>query len=327
MDTKKLPLKLYKYRAFNTNSLRLLCRDEVYYANPNSFNDPLDCKPTIHIDTNRVYLLEKLYYRMLIKACDKNQLSYQMLQTAYDKEPTLTEIKKRMAKEIKEQALKEIRNERYMSTEIGDFKTEPTAEEYYIRRLVSAIQLLLDKEMASRGVLSLSERWDCPLMWSHYSDEHRGICLEYDTSQNLCSQIKSVDYQGPRSINLTDLIEWKLHKSVEAEDSILNTYFFTKARDWEYEEEWRDIYLSNGSKPSPFRISGVYFGLRCDIAVKTSIVNLLYKFIQRISFYELYELKNEFRLERRKVDIDETLACGVELAGGLIDMPFIVENI
>ncbi|PKN33198.1 MAG: hypothetical protein CVU61_14370 [Deltaproteobacteria bacterium HGW-Deltaproteobacteria-19] len=35
---------LYKYRAFNIHSLSILINRKVWFANPNSFNDPFDCK-------------------------------------------------------------------------------------------------------------------------------------------------------------------------------------------------------------------------------------------------------------------------------------------
>ena len=295
LDMKQLPKKLYKYRTFNTNSIRLLCNDEIYYANPDVFNDPLDCKPTIKTDIYQVELLEDLYKEMFNSAQDKKEISCRILQTAYDEETTATEIIDRINEVIKERGIKEIENKRYMSTELADEISKQEVDDHYIENLVSNIKRLLDNEMASRGVLSLAERWDCPLMWSHYADEHRGICIEYEMSENICSNIKNVNYKGPRNIKLTDLIDWKLHKSTKAEKNILNTYFFTKATDWEYEKEWRDIHISNGIKPAPFRISGVYFGLRCDNAVRTSIVSLPFKNINSISFYNLYA--NEFDLE------------------------------
>ena len=57
------PQKLYKYRSFNSYTLRLLCEDEVYYANPRSFNDPLDCNPTIQNDLD-INSLKNLYQKM-----------------------------------------------------------------------------------------------------------------------------------------------------------------------------------------------------------------------------------------------------------------------
>ena len=53
MPEKNIPKKLFKYRAFNVDTLRLFSFWEVYYADPAKFNDPLDCCPTIQIDVDR----------------------------------------------------------------------------------------------------------------------------------------------------------------------------------------------------------------------------------------------------------------------------------
>ncbi len=38
---------LYKYRNYNSRSLSMLKNKEIYFSNPNSFNDPVDCKINI----------------------------------------------------------------------------------------------------------------------------------------------------------------------------------------------------------------------------------------------------------------------------------------
>jgi len=274
------PKRLYKYRAFNVNSLRLLTGAEVYYANPAKFNDPLDSSPTIQIDTDRLPL-QKLCYRMLLNAHGK------------------------------EYALREMQNHQYMSTEYGDYKVSPEADAYYMRRLASDVKNLLYEDVGKRGVLSLAARWDCPLMWSHYADEHRGLCIEYDTSGGACPEIQPVNYRKPRSIKVSDLVDWKINKLAAAERSILDTFFFSKASQWRYEKEWRDIRLSAGSSPAPYRISAIYFGLRCDVSVITTIVKLHVSAEPAINFYDIYPLDDSFRLKRRLVDTDEIEATGL----------------
>jgi len=68
----KLPKKLYKYRKFNTSTLRLLSQAEVYCADPQTFNDPLDCRPVIRVDTD-VPTLVKVRYRILVLARGKDK--------------------------------------------------------------------------------------------------------------------------------------------------------------------------------------------------------------------------------------------------------------
>lgn len=58
------PARLYKYRDFSVNTLRMLTHAEVFYASPSAFNDPLDSNPTIEVDID-VPALEHLLKKML----------------------------------------------------------------------------------------------------------------------------------------------------------------------------------------------------------------------------------------------------------------------
>ena len=138
---------LYKYRSFGVNSLRELCQSEVHFSDPKKFNDPLDCSPTLINDVG-LEDLEKLCHRMIEKNYDEDR------------------------------ANSEIQNYRYLSTEYGDYRTDPEVQKYYVRMISDEIKRQLDQMMKSRGVLSLSSLWNSPLMWSHYADEHKGICIE-----------------------------------------------------------------------------------------------------------------------------------------------------
>lgn len=210
-----------------------------------------------------------------------------------------------------EKAKRAILELRYSSKWCEDNEdTDTRAENRYKQLLIRGIERLLDAEMNSWGVLCLAEDWNCPLMWSHYADKHRGLCIEYDMHKSSCPGIKPVDYRCPRGIKITELIEWKLHNSSQAKKNVLDTYFFTKSPSWGYEKEWRDICETSGIKSAPFRISGVYFGLRCDAAVRKSIVMLCANANWLITCYDLYQLEDG-SLDRQSVNPDEVKACGV----------------
>lgn len=202
-----MPRRLYKYRPFNVFCLRLLTHAEVSYSNPRTSNDPLDCDPTIEVDINR-NALERLCYTFLRQ--------------------TQTE----------DQATSEIYNYRYISSEYGDFRTESHVEDYLKRMLAQRIKDELDRELWSKGVLSLSERWDSVLMWSHYADNHRGMCIEFDTTELPHPNLRAVEYRAPRRVRASDLFKWKRRQSADAEQRIRDTYFFAKAGPWRYEKEW-----------------------------------------------------------------------------------------
>ncbi|NWM15319.1 DUF2971 domain-containing protein, partial [Escherichia coli] len=51
--TKKqsIPRRLFKYRAFNNLTLDMIIADNIYYADPSTFNDPLDTRPSLNNDS------------------------------------------------------------------------------------------------------------------------------------------------------------------------------------------------------------------------------------------------------------------------------------
>lgn len=109
------------------------------------------------------------------------------------------------------------------------------------------------------------------LMWSHYADQHQGVCLCYefpDTREEWDSQIKWSDsiafnmekynmswfgdevvYQSKRpSLHITDsslpVEEWTFENEYKIRDAI-----FTKPECWRYEQEWRlGVFLPLGSE-------------------------------------------------------------------------------
>lgn len=50
MAKRKIPERLYKYRTFSNRTLDALIADQVFFADPSTFNDPLDTKPTLDTD-------------------------------------------------------------------------------------------------------------------------------------------------------------------------------------------------------------------------------------------------------------------------------------
>lgn len=275
----KIPTKLYKYREFNVNSLQLLCDGQCYYADPLSFNDPLDCKPELDNDL-RPKDVEVLYLRLL----EKNQVNEQKARNA-------------------------LQHIRYMSEEYNDDGGTLSKVDFYVKLLVSEIQRLLSDELSKQGVLSLGKKWNCPLMWSHYADEHRGICIEFSTVNSRFRKLGPVRYNCPRIIKLSDVAAWKLRDCEQAKESIHQTVFYSKAPSWRYEAEWRDISESKGPQPAPAWITSVLFGMRCDYTVRVSIVKLLSG--TKVQFYDIHTDSGGFSLARRRLEPSEIEASAV----------------
>lgn len=114
------------------------------------------------------------------------------------------------------------------------------------------------QQTESMGIFCLSARKDSLLMWSHYADGHRGICLQFSTCQEQLF-----------GCTLDPVVYQELHPELATTDTIdhewTRRYLTTKARDWSYEQEWRIFYHTPGLQVAPHEeLSAVILG--CSIS-------------------------------------------------------------
>lgn len=93
---------------------------------------------------------------------------------------------------------------------------------------------------SSMGVACLSENYDTILMWSHYANNHKGICVEYsliDFVRCLSLTPIPVIYTKEKSV-LSNLRVNSIEKDMM--DFFLKSIVH-KDSTWEYENEWRIV--------------------------------------------------------------------------------------
>lgn len=116
------------------------------------------------------------------------------------------------------------------------------------------------------------------LMWAHYADSHRGICIKYQFPTEISVFEGSVLTWFGDVIYTDDLSSIYKKKSINEIDA-----FFTKAKVWEYENEVRYLYFNKDDCETKYRmipmkenyIEAVYFGVNCDEEDKNAIINIL----------------------------------------------------
>ena len=78
------------------------------------------------------------------------------------------------------------------------------------------------KQMASnRGLLCFSATWKDPVLWAHYADKHKGLCLALGVPQETC---KAVNYEKRR-------LKLPARPSLPDAEPLI----FTKYVNWQYE--------------------------------------------------------------------------------------------
>jgi len=127
-------------------------------------------------------------------------------------------------------------------------------------RIDKEIQAVIDYNKNS-GVVCLSEVNDSILMWSHYAQNHSGICIEFHRTPDsplgdseICTRVQ-YDSKYP----VIDFGKMLLNRDGQT----LNLMLRYKADCWAYEKEWRVI-TDQGDKPCNLvaNISKVIFGIR-----------------------------------------------------------------
>jgi hypothetical protein len=141
-------------------------------------------------------------------------------------------------------------------------------------------------------------------MWSHYADNHRGICLEFDANSELFRSCRRVAYRSKYPVMRPQtLLQGNFEQAL-----------LTKSNDWKYEDEYRIIAkkASAGGTSGDFMMASEdgYLdlpigALRSVVAGCESNVELIAAIVKHyapaLSIKEVVRVPNHFRAVRRKV--------------------------
>lgn len=187
---------LYRYRKFNENTIREILDEELYFSLPNELNDPFDCKP--YIDSEGTIEEYKALYK---------------------------EIKmKYYWSDLSESQINELVEQEFDESKIID--TKP---------LVDFINRSMLKSRNQVYICCFSENNDDTLMYSHYSDNHSGLCLSYDF-ESMSSQfeiVEKIQYESDRPV-IRFVDGFKM-----GEREYSKRFLLTKSKCWEHEKEHR----------------------------------------------------------------------------------------
>jgi hypothetical protein len=111
----------------------------------------------------------------------------------------------------------------------------------------------IQRMVSKRRICCLTRDPTSTLMWSHYAENHHGVCLEFgvdnDPSLRLCK------FSMPRNYPL-----WIPHEFEAQQDRTIEM-ILTKAEAWGYEREFRLISVPNAPVLSSLRVQDDFFAL------------------------------------------------------------------
>jgi hypothetical protein len=101
---------------------------------------------------------------------------------------------------------------------------------------------------ARSGLLCFSRDWHNPVLWSHYTSRHTGLCLGLDISDD---QVRPISYTRRRLVVKTE----ELASAAELDQEMVAQFMFTKYAHWRYEKEVRALVNLDERDP----VTGLYF--------------------------------------------------------------------
>ena len=298
---KSKPSRIYKYRAFNTLALEMLVEDKLFFADPSTFNDPLDAKPSFDADLPAADLENVLRTLVERRVTDEMQAAARKI---HYRGPRTIEHIDRHARLAAENMLAGIR---YNATnyEIADplqYLLGESVHDEVIRRY-------------DRGIVSFAKRANCPLMWSHYGDQHEGICIGYSAPADV--KLEPMAYGGERSLKAS-VVKAMVEGDAEAARRVDGVVLLKKAYDWRYEHEWRLI-GDRGLHDSPLELEEVVFGMRCPLAVQFAVAKALAERKRGVKLYKIYQKRGTFLLKKGSADLDEIMATWPRRARSILE--------
>jgi hypothetical protein len=187
--------RLFHYQSYKTEFLEnTIVHGIVRFARASEFNDPWDCKPSFHVPDDK----------------DRLRLLIDFMYSASERHTPEVDPTKRKAH--------------------ADHLLNHPQE---LRKLLADTAGQMWTQMDRRyRMYCLSTEPDCPLMWGHYADHHRGVCLEFNAKTDFGSAIQ-VNYSAG-------------YPQFSLDDGGDLSPFHSKSADWCYEEEYRLIAQEHG---------------------------------------------------------------------------------
>jgi len=262
------PKTLYKYRSWDEEwHKKLLTENQLYFAKANQFNDPFDFSTLLEFDQTSL-TIEKVRSKLKIYLKEVHDLKGE-------------ELNIELSKKLK-----------HLS--ITDFHENT-------RRLIAIKKR--DEIQNRYGIVSLSANPLNILIWSHYSSNHAGFSVGFNTialfeyireKHGVGSHILEMHYQSkyPR-IDINDSI-----------DKWVKKVFQIKYDAWSYESEWRAI--SNKLCGKTIRIpseifSSIILGSEINDSDKDEIYTIAKKQFKRAKVFQAYKAQTEYKLSLKEI--------------------------
>ena len=166
-----------------------------------------------------------------------------------------------------------------------------------------------NKNVDPLGICSFSLAANETLLWSHYAEDHKGVCLRYDFPKTYLKNedkilgVSKVSYEPnaitnwlPDNIDLLDID----HKAFII--NLLKTLLASKAPPWAYEQEVRIISHATGLFEIPREaLTHVIFGLQTTEADESLVRSIISKYYSEVKIGRVKRTDDDFGIDTEEI--------------------------
>ena len=260
----------FKYMTCETAEA-VLQSSTLRWTKPSNFNDPFDHQVSFRFPFNKEELSHELsrkieylvYEAEIVQFVEETQLSKMVMM--------LRQYKNTIPKQ---KVLETLRR--------GCVESAEKFQSYQEK-----INSLIGKELNQSRVLCVTESNKNVVMWSHYADSHKGVCLRLecvdavDTALLAAKPIKYTD-SFPLFMDLEQHIKYLTGQHPAQVGKLLTNIAYLKHLDWAYENEWR-LHRPHEDDKGEYNdwvedisvFGGIYLGCRIDPNNVTSLMRII----------------------------------------------------
>lgn len=147
-----------------------------------------------------------------------------------------------------------------------------------------------------KGLLCFSADWKDPVIWAHYSDKHKGLCLGFEITNDEADYVNYLPELLPFPSNFDEMNDSEHSEFARAA-------IFTKFKHWAYEKEIRVwgplVNEDHGLYFVPFgnnmRLIEVIIGSRCSLS-KAHVVEALGSLVSEVKIRKARAAYDKFEM-------------------------------
>lgn len=159
----------------------------------------------------------------------------------------------------------------------------------------------LEKELSNIKQISLSQDtkkrcgFDIPAMWGHYAEKGEGVCFVFD-KQKILEEAKKNKCKSSRVLyqeTCNDIFYEDEYTVKEFFIKYLKSLFFTKTKDWSYEQEYRILNMKNTNDELFLDVKDALLAIIiCNVSDSLFVTTSKYKMLNSITNIPILEYSN-----------------------------------